>query len=313
MIGYAKVKVGDIRKALEVHGGDVTIVGKEGLVEELKRVAEKLGVTTDTLLKDVDEDINVDFSEAEMEEDISAVANHEKEEEVLMNPDHSDWSDYIMRQFRTNELDGGNPNVKGLRRLVNKELGEVVFSGPVSFDAHHPDDPHMPGRCVCHYEIHIEWKYGTPVYISVDDMVAKPRVFGSIGGAYLGSVDGEYAKYPDAMAEVRAESRCLRKALNINAVSSEELSEKSLEDLDFGSDNPNVITGNQIGVINRLSERLEINPQKFINKKYHIGESEAPAYVSIKEVDYSTAVEMVKELVKYQTDTKNIPEQIKGA
>lgn len=312
-VGFGKIKVEQIRNALDNYGGDSSITGKGELVDELKRLAEELNVTPDDLLnRKVDDSDNLDINLDEVEMDTADITVDQPNNEPAMTPDSDGWCDYIMRQFKSNELDGGYPKLVGLRRLVKKELGEIISSRPVKTNVFFTDDPHMPPKASCEYEIQVEWKFGDVFYVPLDEIPTRDiRVFGGFAGAYFGNVDGEYAKFPEAIAESRAEARCLRKALNIDVASAEEMSEKTVGELDFSHDAPDKITDNQVGVINRMCARLDIEPQKFINKKYHTGETTEPAFITIKDVDHATAVIMVKELNKYQTDTKSIPSEIK--
>jgi hypothetical protein len=91
------------------------------------------------------------------------------------------------------------------------------------------------------------------------------------------------------MASTRAEARCLRKALQIRGVASEEKSEVPT----FNSGIDGKITRDQINFINILSKRNNVNAWAFMNagkKKYE----------SLADIPFGIAAMMVEHLSGFQ-------------
>lgn len=286
MIDYAKMKVGTLRQDIIekgiLSGEEVNkIKGKSALVELHKRL-----FTED---EEVDQNVLLKSDNLYQGVETHTVPEYGSEE----------WSAYVMDQFLPSELDkNGHPKINGLRRLVGLLIGDILSSGPSQiFPSHDPDGP---GRASAVVDIIID-AGGTPVK------------FSACADSWHGNTDKEYAVFPLAMAETRAESRALKKALGLAEVSAEELTsqntaevvERYTNKLDTeGEWEDGPIKDEQIKVINTLCKRLEIDVDQFINS----GES---TYEDISRVSRSNAIKMIKQLNKYQTSKSEIPETIK--
>jgi hypothetical protein len=134
-----------------------------------------------------------------------------------------DWEDYVMQQFRPDELfNGKNPTVNGLRRVCEVALGPIV-GGKVNVVQCPSGDG---GTAVVEYELTVE---------CINQVGSITRVFSSAADAHYGNTDPLFRKYLTAIAETRAEARALRKAMKIKTAAADELSEVANLDRDVAS------------------------------------------------------------------------------
>ena len=252
---------------------------------------------------------------------IDAVKNAADTEPVIRDPlkeaenfvpsySSPEWESFVMSQFTTEELmEGKYPKLNGLRRVADLVLGDVVFSGPVKVESLPTTD--SPGRATVTYGLKFLWKLGIPEHIGIGDHLPL-REFLAVGDSYPGNTPNPtFAVFPQVIAENRAESRALRKALRISVVSAEELPVKGKEDFTQMAVQEVVpvagesryITQTQINSITIMCSRLMIDREKFIN----IGELK---YDAIEKVPYDRALKMVAQLNKYQTNSADVPESI---
>lgn len=319
-IDYAKLTVGEIKTML-VQEGRYT-------QEEL----EKLDVKGKTMWVNLHQNLdtgNEEFEFAQVVDDIDNLMDTVEPMEVPevetdpapVTPDYTDagWSDYVLSLFSEDELvDGKYPNVNALRRVTELLLGEITFSGPIHTEQ--TMDPDHPGKAVVTYQVQIAWKldqyYGTQdLAINVDLPV---RTYQSVASVWIGNCDNKFAAFPESTAETRAEGRCLRRALRVNVVCADELTQKDTEaivqqrqdsvDTTGEWEETGLITDQQINTITMMCERLGIDLQKFIN-------SGAQEYANIGDVKRATAAGMLKQLNRFQSsgsESIEIPEELIG-
>lgn len=312
-LDFSKVKVAQIKEALIAAEVDVSdISGKGAYVQK----AIEIGLKPEDF-EDSEESI-VDLNSAELEEsDLFKTIPLTKTDALVDNrptKGSPEWHDYVMAQFfssEINEVQGQKlPNINGLRRMSILLFGEPIFSGSVDLKTTHSDDPKDPGRAVCTYEV---------VFEDINNMCT--RTYRGIGSSFFGNTDDEFCVFVEAIAETRAESRALRKALGINVNSSEEMTGKDGKQIvsefvgessgEWGEDQN--ITPSQVKVITKMCNDLGVDANKFINKKYHTGQTTEPQFESIDKVPRAIAAAMISELNKYQTMTdtsKEIPQEI---
>jgi len=243
---------------------------------------------------------------------------------VQMDPDtpnynDPEWNDWVMSQFVSGELiDGKYPNVNSLRRMVEKLLGDIVFSGPIKVEQ--TMDPNHTGKAVVTYQITIDWKldqYPSTQGINIDQEYPQ-RTFLSTASSWIGNTDDMYAVFPESIAETRAEGRALRRALRINVVCADELTKKDTAAIvqqqkitpsTTGEwEEESLITDQQINTIKIMCDRLGIGVMKFVN-------SGSKEYDSINDVTRSAAAGMLKQLNRYQSnsnDSLEIPKNLIG-
>lgn len=314
-MGFESMSVAELRDEL-VRISDLTreevdnIKGKANIVYELTQ----RGYTP----KDDDVEIETIMEEVEFPDARThGPENTDKQEpfKVTMDQGHPSWTQYVLEQFAEDELFEFNgtkyPSVAGLRRVAEILLGDITFSGAVDVRITHPTESAPLGCCSVLYELQILWKLGMPDYIDLSDSLPV-KTFRGLAGANQSNTDNEYAIYPEAIAEVRAEGRALRKALGLkNVVAREEITTKKIEDIipsktsDWNPEEP--IGSNQKAAILAKCGQFDIDIMKFIN-------SGTKQYASIDEVSKETAAKMIKELSAYQQNnetSKEIPESIK--
>jgi len=240
------------------------------------------------------EEVN-DSPELEIEED-------EQEGEVTPSVTSEDWHEYVMSQFKPNELIDGNPITAGLRRVVEVVLGEVIETGPVEvFPA---TDPNGPGRATVIYRVVLE-EYES----------GRTKSYSDTADVWHGNTDDLFCAHPVATACTRAEGRALRKALKLRVLAAEELAKKDIVGIvqqsvnqqpTDGEWNPDEkVSPQQINFIDNKCSQLDIDVMKFVN-------SGSTSYPSINNVTKDTAKNMIVELNKYQNQTTNIPPEVKG-
>lgn len=229
--------------------------------------------------------------------DDSAVARHlVAPEDAIPDMTSPAWNDYVMRKFAEDELDpNGRPLTAGLRRVCLEVLGPLIESRPVRV-------VQMP-----EYAGGILLKAAAVEYQIVVE-VTRPE-----GGTYLKTVGDvgevnndncdEFFRQRHALttATTRAEARCLRKALLLRTIASDEATiVPPLEETKDG-----LIGKDQMFFLGALSKRCDINVLKFVNcgkKKYD----------RVADIPTATADKMLRLLSGYQTDPSQIPLNVRG-
>lgn len=213
------------------------------------------------------------------------------------------WHDFVMSQFVPEELDPkGNPKVDGLRRVVEGLLGEIIESRPIQSSA----DSNLSA---VNWYLAINWVCGSE-YVDLNNPPEK-RIFGAFADASVQNCKAPYNKFLSSLADTRAESKALRRALRLRCISSEEAElgetdtfEEKVTDGNYNGEAP--INQQQKMMIKVISERLSIDPEKLAKKTYN------------KEVDKLTkenGANLIVLLNKYQTcikeQSQEIPDDIK--
>lgn len=170
-------------------------------------------------------------------------------EEVIVNHDvdmtDPCWYDHVMSQFTPDELDdNGRPYVHGLRRIACKLFGMLSESGPTSVDPAKPEN-------------------GNKATVSYGVRFANGLVIGAAADAGPDNCK-KYGEYAVAVADTRAESKALRRALNLKCISAEEAEESTVLDISGGGQN--YINSAQEAAIKNICGKLKISPKKFISK-----------------------------------------------
>jgi hypothetical protein len=201
-----------------------------------------------------------------------------------------EWNDWVLDQLRDDEKDPqGNPMIDGLRRLVEDLLGDVIKSYPTVVEGAKESNGY---RASVEHHVVIAWGRNH------DDL----RHYGAAADVYPGNTDDEYARYPTATADTRAEGRALRKALRLRrVVTAEEITAKPVHE--SGLDK--LIVDSQIKGINKLCKDLDIDAVAFVN----MGKN---SYAHFTHVRYESALAMLEQLNRYLQDDKKIPASIKG-
>jgi hypothetical protein len=202
---------------------------------------------------------------------------------------HPDWNDYVLTQLKQEELMDGNPTTDGLRRLVELLLGPIVESDSDVYQCPNKDNSYT---AVVKHTIEVKFRS--------DD---SSRRFSGVADVNHRNTDAPFSAFAVATADTRAEGRALKRALGIKKVTAEETAQTVIDDPTVEEDTR--IKDVQIKSLATVCKRLNVNVQKYVN-------SGSREYNSIKNVQYKTALEMIKKLNQYQQNMNAIPDDVKG-
>lgn len=208
----------------------------------------------------------------------------------------SEWTDYVLGLLSDDEKILGNPTTDGLRRIFELAMDCTIinaFTDIVQFP-----DPHNEKRATAVHSI--TYIINDP---KMDQEIKKRSVSGS-ADVYWGNCDKVFRNHPVAVAETRAEGRCLRRALRLKKVLAAEEVVEHLED-NPDAENTNRISLNQINFINVLAERLNINVKSLL-------ESISIDIHDPHTMEHNVAVDVIRALSGYQRNMDNIPEKLMG-
>jgi len=213
------------------------------------------------------------------------------------------WNDYVLSLLSDDEFRDSYPTLNGLRRVFTKLFGLPLESGP-TLVVPSTSETH-PGRATVVYELVFQLNDGDT-----------PRRIREVGDSYVGNTDFKYAVYTVAIASSRAEARALRKALALNVICADEISNdtvskeianQSIQNISkqMGDEQTeDLITETQLKAIKTLCGRLNIDFVKFIN-------AGKEKYDSENDILKLTGSKMLKKLNEYQQNTGEIPPAIK--
>lgn len=230
-MNFEGMKVEELRSIL-VQSGNFTeetafaVKGKANVVYEIRKLEEEGKIILEPESVESDNQIDDLLNNAEMiKETFIAPEGAEEPYARVRRVTDDDWQDYVMSQLLPEEFYKDNPKVAGLRRVAEKVLGEIIFSGPIQVFASTNDIAN--GRASVLYKLEIAWMVGTPAYAQLEH--PSTRVFQACAEAWDGNVKaGIYQTFPLTIAETRAEGRALRKALHLrNVVTAEEMNDST--------------------------------------------------------------------------------------
>ena len=296
MPNFSTSSVSELRRML-VESGKYTqeqadnIKGKQNLVDAVLAIDENVETDVETLQFEVpDSEIPLESIKSTAEE------NEDKLIPTQLDPE---WNDYVMSQFAEEELvDGKYPKLSGLRRITQKLIGDIIYSGPSNL--YPATESNLPGRASVIYVVDINGYNGIRYK------------FTAVGGAWTGNTDPEYAVYPECMAENRGEARALRRALQLSVVAAEEITKQDTKEIVRNSLLPVVTDGEwtesdkisaaQLIFLKKKAKDLGIDITKFITLH---GEG-----VELENMTRGTGKKMVELLSNYHS--VEIPEEIKS-
>jgi hypothetical protein len=200
------------------------------------------------------------------------------------------YADWIMSQFRDDEVFNGYPKANGLRRLVGELIGEIVYS--VSTVKQFPC-PENQFRATVEHVIRVITPNGLEI------------TFGRSADTYAGNMDvkaSKFAIHPVAVCETKAESRTMRFLLGIDTMSADEvvLNPGVAEQVVVRID-PEAITDSQVNAITKVAKLAKADLNKFLSEE---------GYTDIKEVGKGSAPALIKMLSEYHR-LQNTPASIK--
>ena len=201
------------------------------------------------------------------------------------------WSNFLRGQLRKGEKDqDGNPRVSGLRRLTQEYFGTIVQSTASVVQAPSPDNKYT--AVVSH-----------TVVVAHGGDRNDLRMFTEVADVHLGNIDEMFAAHPTATASTRAESRALRKLLQLNGCTAEELI--SVEGGNFVPDDEVLASPQQIKTVTRYAKEAGVDVHKFINS----GKS-GRKYASPAEIPAEVIAGMIQRLNGYIQGLEEIPEEL---
>jgi len=153
-----------------------------------------------------------------------------------------DWVDYILDQLADHELAQGNPTTDGLRRVAEKEFGQIVLSDT---DILEIPDKALTGKVTAKHTLVFQRHDGKGtlrVSACVDVIGTK--------------LPAPFNQHLVATACTRAEGKALRRALKIRVQTAEELMTAEDPEDDNGGD---PINDQQLLAINQLCKRNNLN------------------------------------------------------
>lgn len=214
----------------------------------------------------------------------------------VVTPNSLEWTDHVLSLLSDDEKISGNPTTDGLRRIFEIALNCTVTDS--SSNVVQSPTPENEKRATVVHSL---------TYVLNDPTVPDETKYRSVSGAadvYWGNCDKVYRNHPVAVAETRAEGRALRRALKLRkVVAAEEIAAEIEDHPDHNT--VSKITNNQINFIDVMSQRLNINVTKLLEKNGF-------DHNNIYNLLHTDAVTVIRLLSKYQQDMSNISEDVLG-
>lgn len=229
----------------------------------------------------------------------SLAARETPTEKPECSPDDEGWRDYVLNQLREGEfiLEGTErkPRVNGLVRLVRKLVGTIDSS--ISRVITPPN--YGTGTCVF---ATVECEVTLTTHDGFERRVT------DVADVNPSNTDGKFLDFASSVCATRAESRCLRKLLNLyNTISAEETNMPAvLSGPGNGTPNDNVekITEAQVKALGAMSKRLKIDLLKVI-------QAVSPKAEDISDINRDEGKLVLEKLNNFQRDQSSIPENFK--
>lgn len=249
----------------------------------------------------VEKSQEIDFGSLEIVDDEPIVEDEIKQ--ALSNspptPGSEGWHEHVMKMFFSCEVTDGHPNVEGLRRVAQLQIGTIVENVCAVVQAPNPTNC-FTATAFCRMTVNL--------HNPVNNIFSV--VFQDIADASSRNTPAPFNLHVSSTASSRAEARVLRKILQLNKIIAAEevvpegaLADSVREDEEFGG--PQFITDQQITLVDLLCERLDINPMKYLN-------SGKRQYKEIGDMPRKTAAEAIEHLHNYEKEKAPIPNAVKG-
>lgn len=178
-----------------------------------------------------------------LSEDVDMVENVDvKTVDKTPEPTDPNWTAFILAQLEEDEKQDGNPKVDGLRRLVEKYIGQIVAT-------------EIECKSVPSFGERLDDNTSTVVakVVVFNHLTKRPIVSMAVADAPAASCQHPYNKFLSSIAETRAKARCYRELLRLkNVVSADEVQ-------GVGMDISQLITDQQKTFIDSLCKQLDIS------------------------------------------------------
>lgn len=209
-----------------------------------------------------------------------------------------EWHDYVMRQFRDDELENGHPFRDGLMRVTEKLIGPVIRREIVNFEGANESNR---GSATVHVKLTIAVSNERHPLYERSEKFGDMLIEDGIAEVNSRNTPHPFFQHPAATASSKAEAQALRKALRLRKVVAAD--EITPEDIQIDSDiyMPDLpIVAEQITVLDLLCKRTNISVLEFINS----GQSK---FVFVEQIPSSKAQNMIKYLNEIQSGRKESP------
>jgi hypothetical protein len=313
--GYEQIGIDEIREILRTTCGvtDEEVLGqtKKPLVslllekqEETQDLAEKEMEKDSIAVPEMSDEATNDMFNEAVEEDVEHIVSTDPDEdgeipipEVVPAFGSKEWQDYVMRQFRENELSDGCPTCVGCHRLVGQLIGPIVGTG---IPDHDPPTKENRGTATVVVSIDVE--------VTNETHPAAGRVIHleDIADVNKENTDAPYCKHQSATAATRAAGRIYRKLLDLtNTITAEEDSDIAEKDNPFeeGWSPSEPISDEQIQAIDLICGRKNMNVMELIN----LGDNK---YSAVETVSRATAQKMLQYLNNIQRGKYTAPKDV---
>lgn len=264
-----------IEKLIDYGYTESSLIGKpwaelNSLVAEHKATLES---TVDDALD------NVEVEEEELSEKQDAIPSRNSLE----------WTPYVLSLLHKSEKAGDDvPRTVGLRRIVPLLIGPIIDTKVRVVQAPCPEN---------------EKRATVVVSVVVKDLLLEEVIRSSdAADVYIGNTDDPYANHPSATAVTKAEGRALKRILNINCYTAEEIPDIKRDTL-MPENVGGISQGQMIYLETMCRDNLALNVGKLIAKHY-------PNCHNIHELKYGDMLNLFKILASYQAT--GTPEELQG-
>lgn len=272
---------------------------------ELQKRLQKLGISGELpkLTKATEALVDALITKAEAASATNTEVVATGSETPMLTPQDEGWQDWVLSQFREDEMvvgeDGAKrPRVNGLRRLTEKLIGPVVSSHSRVVKYPSPDS----------LSATVEHTIEIIVDRLSDDLMCDGRVsrhYTDVADVSALNTDDDFLRFPASVAATRAEARCLRKALYLYSTpASEEITTKTAASVGMDWKPDDTISAAQINGVDVLCRRLDINVEELLK----LGETQYPSVTMMPKAAASKLLSYLNGLQQ----GKPIPEEIKG-
>jgi hypothetical protein len=202
-----------------------------------------------------------------------------------------EWSEFLIRQFREDELKDGNPSRDGLIRLTETYIGPIFERLIVNFT---PPNKENLGTATVHSRMRILVRNEShPLF---QEMITEDGI-AEVNASNTGE---PFILHPSATASSKAESQILRKVLRLrNTVAAEEVTSESGSGVNIFMPE-SIIAPEEITVIDIACKRVNMSVLDYIA----CGDVK---YLYIEELPSSKAQAMIKFLNDIQSQKKAKP------
>lgn len=287
------------------------IKGKSNLVNFLESLEKVENSDDEAELEDIMGDPIVELTEVLESEDLGfefkpilvetskTTPCLENKVEAKKTPNMTDpeWTEYVLSFLSDKEKDKDYPKADGLRRLVEKFVGQIIG---IETTVIQPPQKDNYQTSTVKTRVRVR-PHG--VDMQIPDPYKYDLIYDACTDVQKEHMDPPYDRHISAVAETRAEGRAYRKILKLqNVVTKEEMVSTDHNDVER-------INKVQIAFLDAMcnNSRLNINVKKLFEYVFKDQKLE-----NITDYKYNQATELGNLLSSYQDDMNKIPTEIRG-